>query len=196
MRWALATVAITCGGNERHLVTEAAASERIVGMDLDALAVDAFVERPRLIRRLNGSAAPLVLLDAPTGYGKTVLLTQWATVDQRPFAWVTLADEHNDPAALVAAVLDAIEEIDPLPPEIRAALASPEPDLERTLVPRLERGMSGRRAPLVLVLDELEHIFSPQSLRVIRALVERIPAGSQVALSTRATSYSGLYSAV
>jgi LuxR family maltose regulon positive regulatory protein len=155
-------------------------------MDLDALALSAFVDRPRLIRRTMDSAAPVVLLDAPTGYGKTVLLTQWAAVDRRPFAWVTLADEHNDPAALLAAILDAIEEIDPLPEEIRAALASPEPDLEGTVLPRLERGLSGRRAPLVLVLDELEHIFSPQSVRVIRALVERVPAGSQVALSTRA----------
>ncbi len=63
-------------------------------------ALGAFVERPRLQRRLEESSAPVVLLDAPTGYGKSVLLAQWAAADPRPFASVTLGDEHNDPVAV------------------------------------------------------------------------------------------------
>ena len=45
-------------------------------------------------------SAQLVTLVAPAGYGKTSLLCDWAAEDARPFAWVTLDREHNDPACL------------------------------------------------------------------------------------------------
>ena len=48
------------------------------------------VRRDRLVRTLvQSSAAPLVLLRAPAGYGKTTLLSQWSERDERPFAWLS-----------------------------------------------------------------------------------------------------------
>jgi LuxR family maltose regulon positive regulatory protein len=47
---------------------------------------------------------PLVLAVAAAGFGKTTLLSQWADLDARPFAWVTLAEADNDPAHLVASI--------------------------------------------------------------------------------------------
>ena len=47
------------------------------------------VRRDRLVRMLLQSGdAPLVVVRAPAGYGKTTLLCQWAERDDRPFAWI------------------------------------------------------------------------------------------------------------
>jgi LuxR family maltose regulon positive regulatory protein len=54
------------------------------------------VRRSALVHRLaDPEAPPLTALVAPAGYGKTMLLREWANRDPRPFAWVTL-DERDD----------------------------------------------------------------------------------------------------
>ena len=58
------------------------------------------VSRTALVNRLRAAGAfPLVLVVAPAGYGKTTLLSQWATRDARPFAWVSIDERDNDPVA-------------------------------------------------------------------------------------------------
>src|ERR1700752_148302 len=48
------------------------------------------VPRRRLVRRLIASRdVRVVLLAAPGVYGKSVLLYEWASVYERPFAWLT-----------------------------------------------------------------------------------------------------------
>ncbi len=55
------------------------------------------VRRPALVDRLaDPMAPPLAVLVAPAGYGKTTLLSEWATCDGRPFAWVTVDERDND----------------------------------------------------------------------------------------------------
>src|SRR5689334_5419226 len=55
--------------------------------------------RDGLLRDLAAVAddVPLVLLVAPAGYGKTMLLRQWADEDDRGFGWVQLRESDNDP---------------------------------------------------------------------------------------------------
>jgi LuxR family maltose regulon positive regulatory protein len=145
----------------------------------------ALVQRPRLLARLQASSASTVLLQAPSGYGKSVLLEQWATVDPRPFQSLILGDEHNDPALLVASILTALEAIEPVPREVGVALANPEPNLDKVVLPRLGSALEQRAVPFVLVLDDFERLDSPGSLAVVATVVERLSAGSQVALATR-----------
>ena len=47
------------------------------------------VPRTRLVRQLAGADAPIALIVAPAGYGKTALIAEWAARDPRPFAWLT-----------------------------------------------------------------------------------------------------------
>jgi len=143
------------------------------------------VERPRLVERLLENAAPLVLLDAPSGYGKSVLFAQWAALDPRPFASLTLGDAHNDPVLLLEWVLDALDRIEPLPAGVGEALAGPAPDVEGSVLPSLARAVASRGTAAVLVFDELEHIESPLSLATIRTLAENAAGGTQVAVATR-----------
>ena len=66
------------------------------------------VRRDRLVRTLVQSTnAPLVLVRAPAGYGKTTLLGQWAERDDRPFAWI--APEAVHPGAALECAARALE---------------------------------------------------------------------------------------
>jgi len=57
------------------------------------------VPRSRLAERLDeGLARGLMLVCAPAGYGKTVLLADWARRGQQPVAWLSLDAGDNDPA--------------------------------------------------------------------------------------------------
>jgi LuxR family transcriptional regulator, maltose regulon positive regulatory protein len=72
------------------------------------------IQRPRLTRRLTDTVGrPLVTLVAPAGYGKTTLLCDWADEDERPFAWVTLDHQDNDPECLEASISLAVERVEP-----------------------------------------------------------------------------------
>jgi LuxR family transcriptional regulator, maltose regulon positive regulatory protein len=147
--------------------------------------LDGLVPRPRLLERLEQSRTPVVVLDAPTGYGKSVLLAQWADRDRRPFVSIALRAAHNDPVVLIEAVLDALEQFEPVPTEIASALAVPEPDIEGVVLPRLEQALEAREAAGVLVIEELEQIESADSQAVVRSLVKHARAGFQVAIATR-----------
>src|SRR5215468_12252930 len=55
--------------------------------------------RPRLVEALDeGRALGLILVCAPAGFGKTVLLADWAKRGSRPAAWLSLDTADNDPA--------------------------------------------------------------------------------------------------
>ena len=58
-----------------------------------------FVPRPRLLEQLSkGTAAPLTLVCAPAGFGKTSLLAGWASTSAEPVAWPSLDRGDSDPA--------------------------------------------------------------------------------------------------
>jgi ATP/maltotriose-dependent transcriptional regulator MalT len=74
------------------------------------------VQRPRLLARLEESSATIVLLHAPSGYGKSVLIEQWSERDPRPYPTLILGDAHNDPAMLIGSIVGALDPIEPVPP--------------------------------------------------------------------------------
>jgi len=152
----------------------------------------ALVSRPRLLDKLRGSAAPAVVLQAPSGYGKSVLVEQWRAEDPRPFPTLILGDEHNDAALLVASIVAVLEAIEPMPREVGVALANPKPSLDKVVLPRLGNAVAARQTPFVLVLDDFERLDSAPPLAVVATLVERLPAGSQVVLATRTEPALGL----
>src|SRR5580658_10909108 len=68
-----------------------------------------FVPRPLLAGRLEeGLARGLVLVCAPAGSGKTVLLADWARGENRPVAWLSLDVSDNDPARFWRHVVAAL----------------------------------------------------------------------------------------
>jgi LuxR family transcriptional regulator, maltose regulon positive regulatory protein len=147
------------------------------------------VLRPRLSGRLReGLAQGLVLVSAPAGYGKTVLLADWARNGQRAAAWLSLDAADNDPARFWRHVVAALDQgglgigarTGPLlgPP----APSSLEPFLA-ALVNELTDRPGGEEA--VLVLDDYHVITSPLVHESVGFLLDHQPAGLCVVLASR-----------
>ena len=148
---------------------------------------DGTVPRTALVGLLEEEwgAIPVVLLSAGPGWGKTTLLAEWATRSQRPFAWVSVDENDNDPIVLLTYVATALNRVSPLAPSVFEALASPGVSIEGTVVPRLGVALATMDEPVVLVLDDLHLLDSPVCLDAIAALARHVPDGSQLALSSR-----------
>lgn len=157
-------------------------SNEVVGL---AAAGEEMVLRERLLNRLREDSGKTLILCAPSGYGKSVLLEQLAERDRRSVHTVLLSRAHNDPVVLVGAVADALSASEPFSQDMLDALRSPQPDIENVVVPRLLTGLDVRREPCLLILDELERIEAPGSLEIVAALVRGMPSGSQLAIASR-----------
>jgi LuxR family transcriptional regulator, maltose regulon positive regulatory protein len=142
--------------------------------------------RPRQVNRLlEARDVPLALIVAPAGYGKTTVLSEWAERDGRPFAWLSLDEEDDDPVGLLAAIAAALETSEPVAKGVRTALSSRHAGAARKTLPRLLRYITYREQPVVLVLDDVDRLQAPEAFDVLQAIAEGMPPGSQLVLSSR-----------
>ena len=138
-----------------------------------------------VIARLRASPSRFATVVAPAGYGKTTLLAAWAESDPRPFAWVGLDAGDDDAGVFLRYIAAAIHRVVPLAPEVLDALSGPGGSTWSKRVPRVGSALAALERPLVLVLDDLHAVASLSCLDVLTALVEYIPAGSQIAIASR-----------
>ena len=144
------------------------------------------VHRERLVRRLlDARDVPVVLVVAPAGYGKTTVLSQWAERDERPFAWVSLDPDDNDPKTLLSAIALALDAVEPIGWEVFEALTSERPDAASVALQRLARSLGRLEVPVVLALDNLHVLRTRESRRVVTATCQASGAGLQLALASR-----------
>ena len=96
------------------------------------------VAKRDVIARLRASRLPFATVIAPAGYGKTTLLAGWAERDPRPFAWVALDGRDDDGVPFLRYIAAAMHRVEPVAPEVFAALAGPGASIWSTGVPRVE----------------------------------------------------------
>ncbi|WP_316770338.1 helix-turn-helix transcriptional regulator [Streptomyces sasae] len=142
--------------------------------------------RPRLLRRLDVATEPVVVVSAPAGAGKTVLLTEWS---QSPAArgrcaWLSLDAHDNAPDRLWAGILGALRHARPdLPAHLDDGEWRGDGWLEEIL-PNLVTGL-GAAGPLTLILDGLESITDADAMRTLADFLTRLPHGFRIVLTTR-----------
>jgi LuxR family transcriptional regulator, maltose regulon positive regulatory protein len=148
------------------------------------------IERRRLLDILDeGIQEGLVLLSAPAGAGKTVLLSSWIAAGRLPgpACWLSLDGEHNDACRLLEDLLNALRgseliepgsTLDRLKPPVGA-------HTERFLA-LLVNGLAELDSPLLLVLDEIHELTSPRSTAAIDFLVRYAPEQLRIVLAGRA----------
>jgi LuxR family maltose regulon positive regulatory protein len=143
------------------------------------------VARTALVERLLAApAASLLTVAAPPGYGKTILLTQWAERKEPRVAWVSLDHRDNDLAILLTYIAVALDRVEPIDPEVFRALAAPGASVLASAVPRLGTAVSAMPGRLALVLDNVERLDNPRCLDAVAELAARLPKGSQLALAS------------
>jgi LuxR family transcriptional regulator, maltose regulon positive regulatory protein len=144
------------------------------------------VPRTALVDRLTGSSAPVVAIVAPPGYGKTTLLAQWQETESRAVSWISLDSGDNDPIVLTTHLATALDRIEPLAPPVFAALSSTGTSVISTVLPRLGAAVAAMSRPIVLLLDDLHVVNDQVCLDVVAEIAERLPPGSQLAVTSRA----------
>jgi LuxR family transcriptional regulator, maltose regulon positive regulatory protein len=144
------------------------------------------VVRASLIDRLaREDSPPIVSVVAPSGYGKTTLLAQWAARTGQAFTWVSLDERDNDPKVLLSYVAAALDAVQPLGARVFEALASPVSSVPGSVVPRLGSAFWSMTVPVVLVLDDVHLLHDTGCQDALSVLADHVPAGSRLVLAGR-----------
>jgi LuxR family transcriptional regulator, maltose regulon positive regulatory protein len=147
------------------------------------------VPRPRLLARLDeGLARGLVLVCGPAGYGKTVLLADWARRGGRSAAWLSLDAGDNDPGRFWRHAVAALDRARPgTGDRVAPLLGPPAPASFQGLVMALINELAAQPddGEALLVLDDYHVIGSPQVHESLAFLLEHRPAGICVVLASR-----------
>lgn len=150
------------------------------------------VERPRLNALLDKVRnRKLTTISAPAGFGKTVLLLQWAQQLQQAgcrVAWLSLEAEDDEARRFLTYLIAALQTIDP---EIgKASLnllrSSPTVPTDSALA-SLINDLEQVDVPLIVMLDDTHWLQSGQVLQALESLLAYAPANSHFILAGRGT---------
>jgi LuxR family maltose regulon positive regulatory protein len=127
------------------------------------------VPRPRLLAQLDRAAdLPLTLLCAGPGAGKTALLAHWARQANAQVAWLSPAAADTETERFGWLLQSALPDRDGA--EL-AMLAEATPDPGQGLVRMLSSQAPGRRAPLVVIIDDAHVLSDPGVLDSLDSLI-------------------------
>ena len=144
------------------------------------------VRRTLLLDRLHASSdVPVVSIVAPPGYGKSALLSQWAEETPRRVAWVSIEEEDNDPAVLLAYIAAALDRVQPIDVDILRTRAPPGTSVAATVARRTAATMSAIVDPVALVLDHTELLHNHQCRDAIAELAVHVPPAGQLVVASR-----------
>ena len=152
------------------------------------------IPRPHLIRKLRSAKKrKLTLIVAGAGYGKSTLLAEWAQKNNRAL-WYSLDATDRDLAVFFAHLLAGLSELWPGFGRATEAILNqrvpPDPEYRQyltfTLLDELESTVEQENETLLLVFDDYHRLGSTQAVDdVMEWLLERLPAGVQVIISSR-----------
>lgn len=148
-----------------------------------------FVSRFRLIEQLNaGMAGKLLLVSAPAGFGKTMLLASWAELHRKHVAWLSLDRIENDPVLFCRYLVKTIQTVcatigNAAMETLRPMPQVPTNEFLSVLVSEIEESSE----TFLVVLDDYHVIENPSIHKAISFLLDRLPSNMILVLSSRST---------
>jgi LuxR family maltose regulon positive regulatory protein len=151
------------------------------------------IRRPRLEELLDASPDHrVVLVRAPTGAGKTVLVAQWLRHRDERSAWLTVDASYDDADLLLWHMISSAEQ---LAPDVgRVASAPPAgPALDDGALRDVLGAAAQRSGTTVnMVLDGVDRVRGQRSRELVARLLEHPPEAVRLVLITRAKPQLGL----
>jgi len=146
------------------------------------------VIRPRLRTLLgNGARQPLTLVSAPSGFGKTMLVSDWThSQSGMQVAWLSLDESDNQPSVFWHYFVAALQRVQPnLGETAQAMLNSPDSPAIEAILATLVNELAALGDPLLLVLDDYHILQSPEIHHGLRFFIDHQPANFHLMVLTR-----------
>jgi LuxR family transcriptional regulator, maltose regulon positive regulatory protein len=151
------------------------------------------VSRPRLFERLAAQAR-VIVVSAPPGSGKTVLLRSWISESGLAgrAAWVPVGRGGRDPQRFWLAVLGALRQTPPGLVLVQPMTAAPDLD-GWAITERLLKDLAPLADRVWLVIDDVHELGSAEALRQLELLLMRAPEELRFVLVARHDVRLGLH---
>ncbi|GEL22398.1 helix-turn-helix transcriptional regulator [Pseudonocardia sulfidoxydans NBRC 16205] len=143
------------------------------------------LHRPRLVSALEHDGAPVTLISAPAGYGKTSVVAEFAASHHDHVGWLSL-DERDDESGLWAGVLAALCVGSAVAPDspLRSLAVPGSPTADPAFVAEVDSALHAVPSPVTLVLDDV-HELAPAARVALDHMVRRLPDTVRLVLLTR-----------
>ncbi|MFN8540587.1 MAG: hypothetical protein U0232_24295, partial [Thermomicrobiales bacterium] len=144
------------------------------------------IARPHLIAQLDaGLRGKLTLFAAPAGFGKTTLAAEWLAHTGRPFGWLSLDADDNDPATLFRYLAALLEPLDGCGRSLHALTGGDAPPIRAEALARALLDDLSPTAPCCLVLDDYHAITSDEIHTAVALLLDHLPPTAHLVLTSR-----------
>ena len=151
------------------------------------------VLRPRLIERLNeglcqeqGFGQKLTLISAPSGFGKTTLISEWIPNCKRPVAWLSLDEGDNDLTRFLVYIVAGLQTIATgIGKEIFGVLQNPQPPPTEIILTSLLNEIATIPSDFIFVLDDYHVIESQAVDSALTFLIDHLPQQMHIVITTR-----------
>jgi LuxR family transcriptional regulator, maltose regulon positive regulatory protein len=148
---------------------------------------ETIITRGGLLTRLDeGLSKKLIVVAAPTGFGKTTLVSSWIAARDFASAWVTLDPNDNDPVRFWTYVITALRGLDTSPGKnALAALLTAQPVALPSILTLLVNDLARLSSTSVLVLEDFQAITSSEVQSSVAFLIQNLPQELHVVLISR-----------
>ena len=149
---------------------------------------EGLVLRPRLVDQLAASEGKkLVLINAPAGYGKTTLLTEWFSQREKAVAWYSLDETDNDVGRFLSYCILALQSINAgICNSVLNVIHSPDPPSIDTLLTFIINDLACLDKRCLLVMDDFHLITDAQVHYTLSFLLHNLPPTLQIVITSRA----------
>jgi LuxR family transcriptional regulator, maltose regulon positive regulatory protein len=145
------------------------------------------IDRGDLLAALDRAVAKKVtVVSAPAGSGKTSLLRAWAdrAGQRHRLAVMQVQRDQQDAQQFWLTLLGAVRHAASTAVGAEAPAATPEFN-QRAMVDRVLSELDDHRGPVVLVIDDLHELRSPEALAQLSRLLTSLPPDAHAVLATR-----------
>jgi LuxR family transcriptional regulator, maltose regulon positive regulatory protein len=145
------------------------------------------IDRGDLLAALDRAAAKRVtIISAPAGSGKTSLLRAWAhrPGQRRQLAVMQVQRDQHDAQQFWLALLSAVRQASGTASRGELPAATPGFN-QRAMVDRVLSELADHRGGLILVIDDLHELNSPEALAQLTRLLTNLPGDAHAVLATR-----------